>query len=152
MIRPHPARWFEILAARDDLALALETLARTGAVELEARSAAALPTTLADALPLLRQLDELALRYHTYWPRGRRRTSDLPESPTTTVERCLVQTRAWAKEAEPLIAQLQRHEAERGELTLWRQVLGAMAPSTLDFTELPQAGPDSRCAPRRISR
>jgi len=141
MIRPHPARWIEILAARDDLALALETLARTGAVELEARSAAALPTTLADALPLLRQLDELALRYHTYWPRGRRRTSDLPESPTTTVERCLVQTRAWAKEAEPLIAQLQRHEAERGELTLWRQVLGAMAPSTLDFTELPQAGP-----------
>ena len=140
-IRPHPARWIEILAARDDLALALETLARTGAVELEARSAAALPTTLADALPLLRQLDELALRYHTYWPRGRRRTSDLPESPTTTVERCLVQTRAWAKEAEPLIAQLQRHEAERGELTLWRQVLGAMAPSTLDFTELPQAGP-----------
>ena len=141
MIRPHPARWIEILAARDDLALALETLARTGAVELEARSAAALPTTLADALPLLRQLDELALRYHTYWPRGRRRTSDLPESPTTTVERCLVQTRAWAKEAEPLIAQLQRHEAECGELTLWRQVLGAMAPSTLDFTELPQAGP-----------
>ena len=38
MIRPKPARWFEILAARDDATLALEALATTGAVELEARA------------------------------------------------------------------------------------------------------------------
>ena len=34
-IRPHAARWFEVLVAHDDVAFALATLARTGAVELE---------------------------------------------------------------------------------------------------------------------
>jgi V/A-type H+-transporting ATPase subunit I len=141
MIRPRPARWFEILAARDDATLALEGLAGTGAVELEARPAAALPAALADILPLLHQFDELALRYHAYWPKGRRRTAAFPEPPTTTLERCLGQIRAWAREAEPLIAQLQRHAAERAELMLWRRVLGAMAPSTIDFSQLAPRGP-----------
>ena len=151
MIHPQPARWFEILAARDDVTLALETLGHTGAVELEARPAAVLPTDLADVLPLLRQLDELALHYHAYWPGSARRTSDFPEPPTATLERCLVQIRAWGKEAEPLIAQLQRHEAERAELMLWRRVLAAMAPSALDFSKLAVGGPDDRRAPRRSS-
>ena len=141
MIRPHPARWFEILAARDDVTRALEALGRTGAVELEARPAAVLPAGLADSLPLLRQFDELARRYHAYWPEGRRRTSDFPEPPATTLERCLVQIRAWAKEADPLTARLQRHEAERTELMLWQRVLGAVPSSTLDFSKLASAGP-----------
>ena len=47
MLRPRPARWFEILAARDDATLVLEALARTGAVELEARRSAGLPAALA---------------------------------------------------------------------------------------------------------
>ena len=40
-LRPTPARWFEALLARDDLALGLEALARTGRVQLE--SAVTLP-------------------------------------------------------------------------------------------------------------
>ena len=43
MIRPKPARWFELLVARDDATLALEALAATSAVELEARPTAVLP-------------------------------------------------------------------------------------------------------------
>ena len=53
MLRPRPARWFEILAARDDATLVLEALARTGAVELEARSGAAMPAALDPVMPLL---------------------------------------------------------------------------------------------------
>ena len=37
-LRPEPARWFELLAARDDIAGALEALARTDSIELETRS------------------------------------------------------------------------------------------------------------------
>ena len=37
-LRPEPARWFELLAARDDIAGALEALARTDSIELEPRS------------------------------------------------------------------------------------------------------------------
>ena len=68
MIRPQPARWFEILVARDDATLALEALAGTGAVELEAAPASALPEDLADLRPRLSEFAELALRYHAYWP------------------------------------------------------------------------------------
>jgi V/A-type H+-transporting ATPase subunit I len=141
MIRPRPARWFEILAARDDATLALESLAATGAVELEARGAAVLPAALADIVPLLHQFADLALRYRAYWPRGRRRTSAFPEPPKTTLERSLARIRAWAQEAEPLIAQLQRHAAERAELILWQRVLGAMGASAIDFSQLASTGP-----------
>jgi hypothetical protein len=58
MIRPKPARWFEILAARDDATLVLEALATTGAVELEAvqRRAAG---CAADLRPQLSEFAEL---------------------------------------------------------------------------------------------
>ena len=37
-LKPESTRWFELLTARDDLEPALETLAATGAVELEIHS------------------------------------------------------------------------------------------------------------------
>ena len=37
-LRPVPARWFEILIARDDLLKTVDTLARSGTVELETHS------------------------------------------------------------------------------------------------------------------
>ena len=67
MIRPRPARWFELLVARDDTTRALEALAATGAVELEARTAA-LPPSLTELRPLMQQYNELAQRYRAYWP------------------------------------------------------------------------------------
>ncbi len=71
MIRPQPARWFAILSARDDAAAALEALARTGAVELEATPDSGLPASLAELRPRLSQFAELSLRYHAYWPGDR---------------------------------------------------------------------------------
>ena len=68
MLRPSPARWFEILAARDDATLLLEALARTGAVELESRPGATLPPAWAEITPLLASYAELRARYQTYWP------------------------------------------------------------------------------------
>ena len=141
MIRPRAARWFEILVARDDATLALEALASTGAVELEARPTAVLPAALADIRPLLQQFAEFSLRYHAYWPAEGRTTSAFPEPPARTLERCLEHLRAWAQDAEPVIQGLQRGETERAELERWSRVLEAMAASTVDFARMVNAGP-----------
>ena len=53
MLRPRSARWFEILAARDDATLVLEALARTAALALEARGNPRLPPSIADVRPRL---------------------------------------------------------------------------------------------------
>jgi V/A-type H+-transporting ATPase subunit I len=141
MIRPRPARWFEILAARDDATQALEALATTGAVELEARRAAVLPAALADLRPQLAEFAELALRYHAYWPADRRAASAFPEAPTATLARSLAHLRAWADDAEPVIQQLQRCAKERTEILLWRRVLATVGASAIDFARLANAGP-----------
>ena len=141
MIRPKPARWFEILAARDDATLALEALAATGAVELEARASAVLPAALADLRPQLSEFADLSSRYRPYWPHTTAKASAFPEPPAVTLKRSLEHLRAWAVDAEPVIQQLQRGEAERAELLLWRRVLVTIGESVIDFARLAGAGP-----------
>ena len=141
MIRPRPARWFEILAARDDATLALAALASTGAVELEARPVAALPEEFAEIAPLVAQFAELESRYRPYWPRTREHCSPFPERPAVALERALAGIRAWSAEVEPLIARLQRAGAERAELALWQRVLASMHGAQIDFSALGEAGP-----------
>ena len=141
MIRPRPARWFEILAARDDATLALGALAGTGAVELEARPVTALPEEFAEIGPLVAQFAGLESRYGPYWPRTRERCSAFPERPAVALERALARIRTWSVEAEPLIARLQRAEAECSELLLWRRVLVSMHGASIDFGALGESGP-----------
>jgi V/A-type H+/Na+-transporting ATPase subunit I len=142
MLRPRPARWFEILVARDDATLALEALARTGAVELEARSSISLPAALADVLPLLAQYADLAARYRAYWPPAETcRPSAFPETPVAALQRSLTIVRAWASESEPVIQALQRDESERHELHLWQPLLETLGPRALDPGLLAGAGP-----------
>ncbi len=142
MLRPRPARWFEILAARDDATLVLEALARTGAVELEARARAGLPAALSEVMPLLVQYLDLSARYHAYWPPPEAcRPSDFPEPPVVTLQRSLAVVRAWAQDGEPVIQALQRRQAERDELRLWRRVLIALGQRALAPADLAGAGP-----------
>ena len=141
MIRPRSARWFEILTARDDATLALEALAATGAVELEARPTAVLPPTLADVRPLLQQFSDLAQRNHAYWPQRACKASPFPEPPAAALQYSLANIRSWAREAEPIIQQLQRGQAERDELMVWERVLGALGASALDVASLARSGP-----------
>jgi V/A-type H+-transporting ATPase subunit I len=142
MLRPRPARWFEILAARDDATLVLEALARTSAVELEPRGSAGLPAALADVLPLLAQYLDLAARYRAYWPLADAcRPSAFPEAPVAALERSLAAIRAWAQESEPVILALQRCESEREELRLWEPLLDTLGQRALDPAVLADAGP-----------
>ncbi len=141
MIRPQPARWFAILVARDDTAMALEALARTGAVELEAPPTSVLPESLAELRPRLSQFVELSLRYRAYWPGDRLVPSPFPETPARTLDRCLTTVRAWAADAEPIIRALQGATAEREELARWRRVFAAIADTSLDLARTALTGP-----------
>jgi V/A-type H+-transporting ATPase subunit I len=142
MLRPRPARWFEVLAARDDATLVLEALARTGSVELEARGSTSLPAVLGDVMPLLAQYGDLATRYQPYWPASSGcHPSPFPDAPVAALQRSLAAIRAWAAEAEPLIQSLQRREAEREELGVWQRVLPALASDALLSARWTEAGP-----------
>jgi len=141
MIRPEPARWFEILAAADDAPQALEALAATGAVELEAKPTAQLPSEFADLRPMLQRYADFAQRYRAYWPKPRVAPLTVWERPTATLARCLTRVAAWSAEAEGIIVRLQQNERERAELTLWQRVLAALASSNMDLGDLARAGP-----------
>ena len=143
MIRPRPARWFELLVARDDTTRALEALAATGAVELEARTAA-LPPSLTELRPLMQQYNELAQRYRAYWPNQGLRASSFPEPPLAALARCIEALRAWAVEAEPLIRRCQQGQTERAELERWRHVLTSLREGLLDADTVPGAPLQSR--------
>src|SRR5664279_710713 len=142
MLRPRPARWFEILAARDDATLVLEALARTGAIELEARASAGMPPALAELAPLLSQYADLATRHHAYWPAADTcRPSAFPEAPIAALQRSLATIRAWSHESEPVIRDLQRCQLERDALRQWQPLLGALSGRALDPALLAGAGP-----------
>ena len=142
MLRPRAARWFEVLAARDDATLVLEALARTGAVELEARETARLPVAFEEVLPLLAQYVELAARYRAYWPAVEAcRPSAFPEPPVATLQRSLGIVQAWAHDSEPVIRALQRNESELAELRLWQPLLEVLARRAVDPGLLAGAGP-----------
>ncbi len=140
-MRPRPARWFEVLVARDDTPIALAALAATGAVELEARAGAALQATFADLRPLLARYGELARRHAAYWPQEGLVPSRVPEPPATALGRALESLERWAAEAEPLIRAMQAVTEEQQRLQAWQRVFDALDGSPLAADALAAAGP-----------
>ena len=138
-MRPRPARWFELLVARDDTTLALEALAATGAVELEARSGSQLPPELAQIAPLMAQFNELAQRYRAFWPTDGLRPSSLPEASSAALQRALDRLRAWAVEAEPLIRSAQQAEAAQAQARDWHAALARLGYVPAEARRLAQA-------------
>ncbi len=138
MIHPLPTTWFEILAAGDDAALALEALAETGAAELEARPGAQARMGLAEIVQLLERYAELSRQYQPYWPPAAHRRAP---APATGLAAALQRIEAWAAEAEALIGRMQRLEAERAELLLWQRLFARLGGCGLDFAALSAAGP-----------
>lgn len=138
MIRPEPARWFEIIVARDDAFIALEALAAAGCVEIEWRGA---PEARAAAAmgELLKDYNALAQRYRPYWPPAATRLAAERRAPTDAIAAALAALRAWAAAAEDSIGALQRCEARLAELALAEAALRELADSRIDFAALAQA-------------
>ena len=140
-LRPVPARWFELLTARDDLTLTVDTLARTAAVELETHSESATPLLLPDLRGRLEEYNRLAHRYQGYWPHDELRPSTLPGSPLQTLEKALARLYRWRDEADPLVRRIETAQGELGELALLREMLLGLGDSPLDLALLAGGGP-----------
>ncbi|MFA7386470.1 MAG: V-type ATPase 116kDa subunit family protein [Thiohalobacteraceae bacterium] len=142
--RPEPARWFECLVARDDLAFTLEVLAETGQIQLESDLVDD-GAGLTDLRSLLEEFHQLASRYRLYWPEAAAPVT-LTGKPARTLERALRQLRDWGTQADAPIRELERLQAESAELVRQQQWLLALQQalpegSALDVSELVNTGP-----------
>ncbi|MEW5708406.1 MAG: V-type ATPase 116kDa subunit family protein [Pseudomonadota bacterium] len=133
MLRPVPARWFEALVAHDDVAAALEALARTGTVELEVHAPRQALAPLAELKPALDAYGDLASRYRPYWPAASGAAPDGLRSPREILEEGLERLAQWGKAADPVIRRLQALEHEAAELELWRELFERYPGSEIEF-------------------
>ena len=140
-MRPVPARWFEVLVATEDLVKAVQTLARTGDIELEVYS----ETTQRVSMPNLRDrfasYDKLLRRYQDYWPRHLLRASEQPGRPEARLDAALEKLAGWQDEADPVIDKLESLLREQAELNLVEEFFNNMPSDVLDFTNIARAGP-----------
>ncbi len=141
-LRPLPARWFELLTARDDLTGALEALARTDSVELETHSDTTTPLSIADLRDRFDEYNTLARRYRPYWPPTTLQPGGAPGGrPSRIMDRALTHLEAWRSEADPIIAELEQLRAEQDDLTLLDEWLEHFPFELLDLDLLAGSGP-----------
>jgi V/A-type H+/Na+-transporting ATPase subunit I len=140
-LRPRTARWFELLVPMEDLARAVEALARSGAAQIETSRAAPPLQQVSTLLASLEQYDRIRRRYAPYLPSDDLRAS-AAGAPALLCEDALLRLEAWAKRANPVIAALEAYEHERAELALWHELLQASPESLPELGELATAGPN----------
>lgn len=141
MLRPRPARWFEVLCPRSDSARIVSVLARTGAVETEIRAPRQGDPRFQELSEGLEIYRKLLPRYGRYW--NRQRLSHTPGSamPQETLNRALAHIQHWRNEANAVIVRLQSLEDERNRLDLCGTVMHALRHSRIDFNLLNAIGP-----------
>ncbi len=116
-LRPQACRWFELTTSRDDVAVVLEALAHTGAVELQTLERRAAPLVIAGAARLVQQFHDLADSYQAHWPDERRARATRISDPAALLATRVAQLDAWRKQADPLIAGFERLTRQVNELT-----------------------------------
>lgn len=139
MIRPQPARWFEIVVARDDAFTALESLAAAGCVEVEWHETDRLPGASGAPAEMLKEVADLARAYRPYWPAPAKRLAAVHVGPTEMLASALDALRAWAREADQLIARIQAADAAASELALAEAALRELLAASLDLVALARA-------------
>lgn len=140
-LRPIPARWFEILIARDDLVAAVEALARTGDVELETHSETTQRAMMPDLRDRFEEYNRLARRYQPYWPHENLRPSDVPGQPAKRMDTALEKLNQWQAQADALVITLEKLQTEQNELRLILDLLQNLENPTLDLGRISHAGP-----------
>lgn len=139
-IRPARARWFELLTTREDLTLAVETLAGTGSIELEIHSDTHTAVNLQNLHERMGEYNRLARCYQPYWPKTELRASKVSGSPSAVLDAALESLLAWEQAALPLIQHLESLTGEHTELKLLETMLMRAEGETLDFSLLSRPG------------
>ncbi len=141
-LRPVPARWFELLTTREDLVRAVEILAHTGNIQLEAQSRTTRQAVMPDLRDRFEEYNRLLNRYQRYWPPAELPAAGVPERPDTRLQHALEKLRAWQHAADPVLAQLETCQGEQADLQRLRQMLSAASTDVLDFGLLTGSGPN----------
>jgi len=141
ILRPASAHWFELLTSREELGAALDCLASTGSVQLQAYSRADQRLALPDLATTLAEYETLARRYVHFWPRAQRCTPGPDHALLEAPRDALEQIRRWATSADPLIAELESlaQTARDLELLVRLQAQAGDALPPLDL--MARAGP-----------
>jgi len=125
MLRPRPCRWFELIASRDDVAGVMEALARAGAVELQTHAPRAAPLVIPAAERALEHFHELARTHRAHWPAaGSAGTAHITD-PAATLAAQVGRLDAWRVQADPLIAELERLDAQARQIADLARLLAA---------------------------
>jgi len=141
ILRPATASWFELLTSREELGAALDCLAATGSVQLQAHSQSESKLALPNLRVTLAEFETLARRYAHYWPAasapppGPER--DLLEAPRVALERL----RAWAIDADPLIAELESIALLREDTAMLATLLDQAGTALPRLDRMARAGP-----------
>jgi len=139
-LRPMPARWFELLTSKDDLAKAVEVLARTESVELETHSDEVARIHLPDLQDQLEEFNRMSRRYHAYWPEGDFVSSAVAGSPEKVLGNALRHLKAWESDASVFIQKYESLIAERRDLKLFEEVFQQL-DEKMDFSLFSRQGP-----------
>jgi V/A-type H+-transporting ATPase subunit I len=140
-MRPVAAQWFEILTPREDLTRALRCLAGTGAVELQTHSQATSRAQLPDLHHGLDEYSELSRRYGDWWPAPAPQPVETAAEPAEQLRRALEVLEEWAKDAAPVIAELQNTRRMRHDLETLRRAVSVEDGGLPDLHQLAASGP-----------
>ena len=140
-LRPQVAHWFELLTSREELGATLDCLAQTGSVQLQAYSRSESRLALPDLRHVLNEYETLARRHAAWWPQPHFRAPD-PQQPLTEVpQKAIERLRAWARDADPAVAELEHIAQSRGETQLLQQLQQAGGDALPQLDRLAAAGP-----------
>ena len=140
-LRPVATKWFELVTVHEELARVMECLSGTGAVELEARSRPANRLLFPGLNEEIKRHHELARRYQHYWPpaalAARRPVEELSETLNAAHARLV----AWAAQADPIIATIEKVSQNAADLEQLRMALQGAGDDFPDIQMLSRAGP-----------
>jgi len=141
MLRTVTAQWFELLTSRDELSAALDCLARTQSVQLQAYSQTESRLPMRDLRTVLDDYETLARRYAPWWPAAELHKVDAEHAVIEAPQSALRQLREWSVVAEPIVAELEAISVERSELDALTRLCTAAQEALPRLDRLAQAGP-----------
>lgn len=145
MLRAAPARWFELLTSREELGAALDALARTRSVQLQAHSQSGSKLPLQELRAVLGQYETLARRFGPWWPTAELRSVDAERPVTEAPHAAIAALNAWAGTAEPVVAELEAIAVEREQLEALTRLCACASEALPRLDRMARAGPVLGC-------
>jgi V/A-type H+-transporting ATPase subunit I len=139
-LRPSPARWFELLVTRDDLAATIDILAHTSLVELEACGEPVAAPTDNEFGALSEEFEELERRYGHVWPVPRTIQPAERVEPGILIRQAIRRLRDWSAAAEDVVERLRDLSQERDDLLLLETLFRSAGGQLPDLERLAGAG------------